>query len=208
MSLDKHQINKYKRTTSEISATIPQSASTPAIKHKETVSPKKEQAPKIAPSLPQVTKIIVDTPTISVQPTSMAPAKPPRDETKLLNDSFASLFQQQMDSQLPPLPPTSSLSRSNSIRSRTSPLITTTTTTLAKSNSKYTINKKQNNTNSNNNSFIYDDDQDDNDDDVIDWESSDEEIVKQEIETFQRNQVRTYELNAWLLFFFCCLISF
>jgi hypothetical protein len=188
-------LERNTRLTSSIRNTKPQSASTPSI---QTRLPHNEE--------PVLTKIVTHVKsTAPVAPVTRQNSSQSTSPTEPLplNDSFASIFteaiqKQQQQQQQPPVEtkrqaPTQPSPSSSSVSIKSVAPVPQQQRTINDASlnaSRTTMRKFENSFTTN------------GDDSDIEWASSDEEIVKQEIETFERNQVFIKKKN-----FFFFLIS-
>jgi len=157
--------SSHKRTSSEISNTVPQSASTPAVSRSQS---KVDSKPPLKPDAPKVKR--------------EAPKRADSDDNSndnsngKNNDSFASIFKasiNEMEStnedKLPPRP-------NNSKNSSITASFTVPKASGSSLTAKPSMRKLDTSFNTNN-------------EEEIDWASSDDEELQKEIETFERNQV-------------------
>jgi hypothetical protein len=187
--IDKHiknyQFERNTRLTSSIrSNTKPQSSSTPSV---QTRLPHEQPKKSDLQHKPSITKVVTHTKpaapmapiTVSTTTTdnkqhnseSLSPLSP-----LPLNDSFASIFNDTIEKQQQK----QQIVDTRKQQQQQTPSTKSTTSSSQNqqlSSNRSTVRKFEN-------SFTTNDDDED-----IDWASSDEEIVKQEMETFERNQV-------------------
>jgi len=163
--------SSHKRTSSEISNTVPQSASTPAVSRSQS---KVDSKPPLKPDAPKVKR--------------EAPKRADSDDNSndnsngKNNDSFASIFKasiNEMEStnedKLPPRP-------NNSKNSSITASFTVPKASGSSLTAKPSMRKLDTSFNTNN-------------EEEIDWASSDDEELQKEIETFERNQVPKLKTN-------------